>query len=148
MQILSRARRRSGQGPWPARRWAVRWWRLEAVLQWWPLVRHPAAGGWAKCWALVAVAYLLSPIDLVPDLIPVLGWIDDWVVLGLLARLAQRGLSSGVREDVRLAGARLARQWRRLLIVAAAALLAWVLLATWSMAWLISWLGRTLGGSA
>jgi uncharacterized membrane protein YkvA (DUF1232 family) len=37
--------------------------------------------------ALFAVAYILSPIDLIPDWIPVLGWIDDGLVLYLLLRV-------------------------------------------------------------
>ncbi len=37
---------------------------------------------------LVAVLYGASPIDLLPDLIPLLGWMDDGVVLGLLVALA------------------------------------------------------------
>ena len=33
---------------------------------------------------LALVAYILSPVDLIPDWIPVLGWIDDWLVLALI----------------------------------------------------------------
>lgn len=33
-----------------------------------------------------AVLYVLSPLDIVPDLIPVLGWLDDLGVLALLVR--------------------------------------------------------------
>ncbi len=34
-----------------------------------------------------ALGYLVLPIDIVPDTIPVLGWIDDVAVLGLASRL-------------------------------------------------------------
>ncbi|MDB5541742.1 MAG: hypothetical protein JWQ89_3469 [Devosia sp.] len=37
-----------------------------------------------KALMLLVPAYLLSPIDLVPDFIPVLGWVDDFVVVPLL----------------------------------------------------------------
>jgi len=33
---------------------------------------------------LAALVYILSPVDLVPDLMPPLGWLDDLIVLGLL----------------------------------------------------------------
>lgn len=38
----------------------------------------------AKVFAAVAVAYALSPVDLIPDFIPVLGYIDDVVLLPML----------------------------------------------------------------
>lgn len=37
-----------------------------------------------KALMLLVPAYLLSPIDLIPDLIPLLGWADDFVVIPLL----------------------------------------------------------------
>jgi uncharacterized membrane protein YkvA (DUF1232 family) len=37
-----------------------------------------------KALMLLVPAYLLSPIDLVPDFIPLLGWVDDFVVVPLL----------------------------------------------------------------
>ena len=38
----------------------------------------------AKVFATVAVAYALSPVDLIPDFIPVLGYIDDVILLPML----------------------------------------------------------------
>jgi uncharacterized membrane protein YkvA (DUF1232 family) len=44
-------------------------------------------------WALVGlVAYLASPIDLIPDFIPVLGQLDDVVIAALVLRGARRAL--------------------------------------------------------
>ena len=37
-----------------------------------------------------ALGYLVLPIDIVPDTIPVLGWIDDVAVLGLAFKVANR----------------------------------------------------------
>ena len=39
---------------------------------------------WLKGLMLLIPAYLLSPIDILPDFIPVLGWLDDLVVIPLL----------------------------------------------------------------
>lgn len=36
---------------------------------------------WGMIIALLAVLYIISPIDFIPDFIPFLGWIDDLVVL-------------------------------------------------------------------
>jgi hypothetical protein len=45
---------------------------------------------------LIAILYVLSPVDAIPDLLPGLGWLDDLIVLGLLAWVLiarQRGQS-------------------------------------------------------
>jgi uncharacterized membrane protein YkvA (DUF1232 family) len=48
----------------------------------------PRAGFWAKLMLLFAVMYVILPIDFVPDVAVVVGWIDDLVVLlGALALL-------------------------------------------------------------
>jgi uncharacterized membrane protein YkvA (DUF1232 family) len=39
---------------------------------------------WLKALMLVVPAYLLSPIDLIPDFIPLAGWLDDMVVIPLM----------------------------------------------------------------
>ena len=44
-------------------------------------VRDPRVPWYAKVSALFVVAYALSPIDLIPDFIPVLGYLDDLIVL-------------------------------------------------------------------
>lgn len=49
---------------------------------------------------LAALAYIVSPIDLIPDFIPVAGWGDDLVVL-LLALNQARGLFRGTDPDRR-----------------------------------------------
>jgi uncharacterized membrane protein YkvA (DUF1232 family) len=44
---------------------------------------HPATPWYAKAMAAFVVGYALSPIDLIPDFIPVLGYLDDLVILPL-----------------------------------------------------------------
>ena len=47
----------------------------------------------------VAVAYALSPIDLVPDFIPVLGYLDDVLLLPALILLAVRLIPHDVYQE-------------------------------------------------
>jgi uncharacterized membrane protein YkvA (DUF1232 family) len=53
----------------------------------WLAARDPRVPWLARILAIGVAAYALSPIDLIPDFIPVLGWLDDLVIvpLGLLA---------------------------------------------------------------
>ena len=57
------------------------------VLAMYLAMRHPATPWYAKAVAAGVVVYALSPIDLIPDPIPVLGYLDDLIIvpLGLLA---------------------------------------------------------------
>ena len=63
--------------------------RKELILAWAILrdVRTPAS---AKLATIAAVLYVISPIDLVPDFIPFLGWLDDGLIAILLLKLAQK----------------------------------------------------------
>ncbi|MFM0351381.1 YkvA family protein [Paraburkholderia sp. RL17-347-BIC-D] len=55
----------------------------------------------AKFLALATVAYALSPVDLIPDFIPVLGYLDDLVVVPLGVWLCLRLIPKAVLEDNR-----------------------------------------------
>ena len=48
------------------------------------------------------VAYALSPIDLIPDIIPVLGYLDDLVIIPLGAALAWRMIPPDVMADCKV----------------------------------------------
>lgn len=52
--------------------------------------RDPATPCYAKFLVAAVVAYALSPIDLIPDFIPILGYLDDFVLLPLGITLALR----------------------------------------------------------
>ena len=55
----------------------------------------------AKILAGITVAYALSPIDLIPDFIPVLGYLDDLILLPLLIALTIRFIPKEVLEECR-----------------------------------------------
>ena len=52
----------------------------------WFALRHPAAPAWLKVGSALIVLYVLSPIDLVPDVLPVIGVVDDIVLVPLAIR--------------------------------------------------------------
>ena len=56
---------------------------------------------YAKLLAALTVAYALSPIDLVPDFIPVLGYLDDLIILPLLVALTVKFIPADVFEEYR-----------------------------------------------
>src|SRR2546427_8435523 len=56
----------------------------------WFAARHPGTPWYAKLLVAGVVAYALSPIDLIPDFVPVLGYLDDVIILPLGIALAVR----------------------------------------------------------
>lgn len=79
--------------------WAARLKRDGVAL--WFASRHPATPWYAKALGAFVVAYALSPIDLIPDFIPVLGYVDDLLLLPALIWLALRLLPPGVLAQCR-----------------------------------------------
>lgn len=47
-----------------------------------------------KLLGLLAIAYVVSPVDLVPDVMPLVGWLDDVGVIGLIAAYYVRQITS------------------------------------------------------
>ena len=72
------------------------------VLMLWFARRHPDTPVLAKALCIFAAAYALSPIDLIPDFIPVLGYVDDALLLPALIWLAVRLLPGHVVDECRL----------------------------------------------
>ena len=81
------------------RSWARRVKRDAVTL--WFASKHPGTPWQAKALSLFVAGYALSPIDLIPDFIPVVGYLDDALLLPGLIRLAVRMLPGDVLEDCR-----------------------------------------------
>ncbi len=71
------------------------------VLALWFALKHPKMPFWAKVVCFIAVAYALSPIDLIPDFIPVLGYLDDLILVPALVWLALKLIPAEVMNQSR-----------------------------------------------
>ena len=67
----------------------------------WLALRHPLAPRWLLPGVGLVVLYVLSPIDLIPDFIPVVGLLDDVVVVPLAIRFLLRRLPPGLLAELR-----------------------------------------------
>ena len=118
------------------RRWAQRL-RREALTLWFAC-RHPRTPWWAKALGALGVAYALSPIDLIPDFIPVLGLLEEMLLLPALVWLLMRCLPADVVRECRqqaqahlAAGATKPRSWGGAVLIVGVWLLGVLLLALW-----------------
>jgi len=97
--------------------------------------RDPRVPWYAKAVALAVAAYALSPIDLIPDFIPVLGFLDDLVIVPLGILLALRLIPPAIMAEHR-ATAAAASALPRSRLAAVAIVLLWLLGAV-LLAWLL-----------
>jgi uncharacterized membrane protein YkvA (DUF1232 family) len=70
-------------------------------------VRHPRVPWPAKLFGALVLAYALSPIDLIPDFIPVLGYLDDLLLVPLGLWLTLKLIPQGVLAEVRAEAAKI-----------------------------------------
>jgi uncharacterized membrane protein YkvA (DUF1232 family) len=117
-----------------ARAWAQRL-RRDVVAVYFA-ARDPAAPWPVRLLALAVAAYALSPIDLIPDVIPVLGMLDDLVIVPLGLMLVIRLLPAPVLAEAR-ARAAAALERPRSLAAAALFIAAWLACAAALLAWLL-----------
>ena len=68
----------------------------------WFARKHPATPFLAKALSVAVVAYALSPIDLIPDFIPVLGYLDDVILLPVLIWMTVRLIPEHVMAECRV----------------------------------------------
>jgi len=72
----------------------------------WLAARDPRTPWYAKAFALAIAAYALSPIDLIPDFIPVIGYLDEVILLPLAIMLAVRLVPPDLMAEHRAAAAK------------------------------------------
>ena len=82
----------------------LRWAKLLKgdVVMLWFAYRHPQTPLAAKILAVLVVAYAFSPIDLIPDFIPVLGLLDDALLLPIGIWLAVKMVPAPIVAECRL----------------------------------------------
>ena len=92
--------------------------------------RDPRVPWHARVFAAIVVGYAFSPIDLIPDPIPVLGYLDDLVLIPLGVALAVKMVPAPVLAECREEARRRVAEEKPVNRVAAAVIVAvWVLLA-------------------
>jgi uncharacterized membrane protein YkvA (DUF1232 family) len=89
--------------------------------------RHPHTPWYAKLVVAGCVAYALTPVDFIPDAIPVIGLIDDLIFIPLAVALAVRFIPAPVLADCRARSSEIEARTPRL------SRLAWVVIG---LAWL------------
>jgi len=98
--------------------------------------RHPRVPWYAQLLILGVVAYALSPIDLIPDFLPVVGHLDDLVIVPAGIALAIRMIPPDVLDECRARASSDARSPRHRIIGALIVLAIWaVLIVGVGLAW-------------
>lgn len=95
--------------------------------------RHPEVPWYAKLFTAIVIGYALSPIDLIPDFIPVLGYLDDLILIPMGIKIALKMIPNRVmiecrEQAVELEKKSLGSSW----IAAVVIIVIWILIA-WSI---------------
>ena len=93
----------------------------------WIAARDPRVPWYAKVVAAAIAAYAMSPIDLIPDFIPVIGYLDDLVIVPVGIAVTIRMIPDGLMQEFRAEAAR--REARPVSVVGAL-----FIVALWSAA--------------
>ena len=104
------------------------------IVALWLAARDPRTPWYAKLTAGAVAAYALSPIDLIPDFIPVLGYLDDVVIVPLGIVLAVKLIPAPLMAEFRAKA--VAEEGRRSVAGAAAIVMIWIVSAALLGWWL------------
>ena len=77
------------------------------LLAVWFAYRDPRTPWYAKIWSAIVVGYAFSPIDLIPDFIPIIGYLDDAIIVPLGIMIAIKLIPKEVMIDTRIK----AKEW-------------------------------------
>jgi uncharacterized membrane protein YkvA (DUF1232 family) len=72
------------------------------LLAVWFAYRDPRTPWYAKIWAALVAGYAFSPIDLIPDFIPIIGYLDDAIIVPLGLIIAIKLIPKDVMADTRI----------------------------------------------
>jgi len=98
--------------------------------------RHPQTPWYAKLFVAVVVAYAFSPIDLIPDFVPVLGYLDDLVLIPLGIAVAIKLVPPSVMAECRARAQEAAVSEKPISRIAAAVIVCiWLLVAALCALW-------------
>jgi len=98
--------------------------------------RHPGTPWYAKLFVAAIVAYAFSPIDLIPDFVPILGYVDDLILIPLGIALAVKMVPSSVLTECRARAQEVILNGKPTSRLAAAVIvLVWIALATLCVLW-------------
>lgn len=101
--------------------------------------RDPRVSGFSRIFILCVVAYAFSPLDLIPDFIPVLGYMDDVIILPLGIYLAVKMVPPDVLVDCRQRAGEVYTDKKPISRAAAVVvMLIWLLLAALVVYWLLT----------
>ncbi|MBB3873165.1 YkvA family protein [Brevundimonas mediterranea] len=103
------------------------------VVALWIAARSPRTPMAAKLVAGAVAAYALSPIDLIPDFIPVLGYLDDLLIVPLGIALAVRLIPAALMVEFRAEAVALAKPINRPMAMAIVVL--WIVACLTAAAW-------------
>lgn len=102
-------------------------------------VRDPRVPWYVKALAVCVVGYALSPIDLIPDFIPVLGYLDDLLLIPLGVLAVRAMIPAGVLLECRERAAQVSEKPTSRM-AAGVIVVVWLLLAATSGYWLVRWI--------
>ena len=106
------------------------------VLALYLAARDPRVPWYAKALAALVAAYALSPIDIIPDFIPVLGYLDDLIILPLGIATVVRLIPDEVMADLRLQAEERILTRPRSWFGASVVVLLWLVVAVFLVRWI------------
>jgi uncharacterized membrane protein YkvA (DUF1232 family) len=98
-------------------------------------IKHRNTPWLAKAIAIFAIVYAISPIDLIPDVIPVIGYLDDLLILPLLITICIRLIPEAVMDECLIKANDIQMpkgKWYHAIPI----LLLWIMLLLWISRWL------------
>jgi uncharacterized membrane protein YkvA (DUF1232 family) len=101
----------------------------------WLACRDPRTPWHARALAVLVTGYAFSPIDLIPDFIPILGYVDDLVLIPLGVALTVKAIPKDVLDDCRRQAQELIEQGKPVSRVAGVVIgIIWLVVLAWA-AW-------------